>query len=259
MQIRLPTVVAFAVNIPSLFRGVLWAIDQKGRFDAATSSLDTVGGFGVTRLLIDPPPWFYPLALVVGLLLIWWDIRRQPIKRKITMSPLAIAVAATIVCVGVWGWYFIDRQRGPIVWVFNLVSPMQFNGGGTQGAIWVFAFNVNGINRWHDSIRPTRALIQSASRTMPLLIHSDQGLVRAETASIRGDGTEFSLMAIVPSQKMPLDEVRTHYSPFTIIFEYDGRNSNYEVTTEQIEKTIAAAEKEYLPSPRPPGVSVVGN
>lgn len=73
-----PAVVGGAVQLPGLWSFLKWLLDWRGRIDALAETYHEIGGWhAMVGYILDPPPWFSPLALVVGLLLIWWSIRRS--------------------------------------------------------------------------------------------------------------------------------------------------------------------------------------
>jgi hypothetical protein len=73
-----PLVVAFLLQGESLWRLFKWALDWRGRYDALAATYHEVGGMGaVIGYILDPPAWLYPLAFVAGLVLLWWNFRRN--------------------------------------------------------------------------------------------------------------------------------------------------------------------------------------
>src|SRR6202030_1033234 len=89
------TAAGLVLNAPGLWAALKWVLDWKGRYDA---------GEGILNALSALPPWFYPLALVVGLLLIWFDARRPRREITVVFTPFAIAAAASIFAVGAWAY-----------------------------------------------------------------------------------------------------------------------------------------------------------
>jgi len=65
--------------LPSIWRGLVWLFDWGTRVDLVITKLREHGGIAaVIEFLINPPPWFIFPAIIIGLLLIWWDtVRRQ--------------------------------------------------------------------------------------------------------------------------------------------------------------------------------------
>jgi hypothetical protein len=73
-----PTLLGLALQAESLWKAFKWALDWRGRYDALAGTYHEVGGAGVViGYILDPPPWFYPLAFLAGLILIWWNFRRN--------------------------------------------------------------------------------------------------------------------------------------------------------------------------------------
>jgi hypothetical protein len=64
--------------LPSLCRGLVWLFDWGARVDLVITKLREHGGIAaVIEFLINPPPWFIIPAIIIGLLLIWWDTARR--------------------------------------------------------------------------------------------------------------------------------------------------------------------------------------
>ncbi|WP_292529243.1 hypothetical protein [Methylocystis sp.] len=55
---------------------VLWALDWRGRYDAAIQSYNDLGGWhAMIGYILNPPPWFYFPAFCVSIGLILWHFR----------------------------------------------------------------------------------------------------------------------------------------------------------------------------------------
>lgn len=64
--------------LPSIWRGLVWLFDWGARVDLVITKLREYGGIAaVIEFLINPPPWFIFPAIIIGLLLIWWDTARR--------------------------------------------------------------------------------------------------------------------------------------------------------------------------------------
>jgi hypothetical protein len=73
-----PALVAAALQAESLWKFLKWALDWRGRYDGLAATYHEIGGASaMIGYILDPPPWFYPLAFFVGLILIWWNFRRN--------------------------------------------------------------------------------------------------------------------------------------------------------------------------------------
>src|ERR1700730_17976453 len=67
-----------AALLPSLWRGFVWLFDWGARIDLIVTKLREYGeAAAVIEFLINPPPWFIFPAIIIGLLLIWWDVTRR--------------------------------------------------------------------------------------------------------------------------------------------------------------------------------------
>ncbi len=75
-------------------------LDWRSRYDAFTESLTEVGGFrAVVGYVLNPPPWFILCALIAGLALIYWDLRRrmpQTVSPSLYSQPASIAPASAV-------------------------------------------------------------------------------------------------------------------------------------------------------------------
>jgi len=73
-----PVLLAVALQAESLWKLLKWALDWRGRYDSLAATYHEIGGASaVIGYILDPPPLFYPLAFFVGLILIWWNFRRN--------------------------------------------------------------------------------------------------------------------------------------------------------------------------------------
>jgi hypothetical protein len=79
-------------SLPTVYQSLRSLLDWKGRYDAGVSVVSATSSY--------VPEWIYPVTLIVAILLIWWDSRRQKKEFTIVVSPLAIAVVATIAALG---------------------------------------------------------------------------------------------------------------------------------------------------------------
>jgi hypothetical protein len=73
-----PALLAVALQAESLWKFLKWALDWRGRYDGLAATYHEIGGgSAMIGYILDPPPWFYPLAFFVGLILIWWNFHRN--------------------------------------------------------------------------------------------------------------------------------------------------------------------------------------
>jgi hypothetical protein len=149
-----PSLAGVLFNLPSLFQFIKWILDWKGRYDAAES-----GRGPMTEILSHIPPWFYPVALIAGIVLIWWDSKRAKREITVSISPLAAALFVTVLALGVWGWFFYDRSRGPIIWTWDVNLPISI--GRSGDFIGVYAFQMKGFNRSDEPITNINTFVRS--------------------------------------------------------------------------------------------------
>jgi hypothetical protein len=67
--------------VPSLWSGIKWLFDWGARVDLVATKIELGWGDALMEFLLNPPPWFAIVAVPIGLLLIWWDSRRQQFKK----------------------------------------------------------------------------------------------------------------------------------------------------------------------------------
>jgi tRNA_anti-like len=83
-----PALLAIALQAESLWKFLKWALDWRGRYDALAETYHEIGGASaVIGYILDPPPWFYPLAFLAGLILIWWNFHRNREQANAKISP----------------------------------------------------------------------------------------------------------------------------------------------------------------------------
>jgi len=78
-----PAMLGIALQAGSIWKFIKWALDWRGRYDALAATYHETGGASaVIGYILNPPPWFYPVAFVVGFALIWWNFQRVRSSRK---------------------------------------------------------------------------------------------------------------------------------------------------------------------------------
>jgi hypothetical protein len=84
-----PWLVALLLQGESIWRFIKWILDWRGRYDALAETYHEIGGFGaVIGYILDPPPWFYPVAFLAGVILIGWNFKRNR-ESNATIQPVA--------------------------------------------------------------------------------------------------------------------------------------------------------------------------
>ena len=64
-----PMLLAVLANLPSLWRGLVWAFDWGSRVDFAVTKARDIGRIGVViELFLNPPPWLIFPALLGGVI-----------------------------------------------------------------------------------------------------------------------------------------------------------------------------------------------
>lgn len=244
MQIKfgLPSIGGVLINAPSLWLGFKWLLDWKGRLDT---------GAGVMSYL---PDWFYAVALIVGLVLIWWDFRRPRNAVTVVVTPLAIAGLVTVLALAAWGWYLFDRAQGPIVWTYGDGPHPIFamRGGGTERPL-ITAFQITGHNRSSGPVNVNGNLRSNiTNESLPLFFRVDGAFVRTDQTN--GVPAHADFMIIVPFTDNPTlydtllmstADFLARFGDLTLTVTMDGRRSPYtrRFTPAELEKTIDDFEK----------------
>jgi hypothetical protein len=84
---------------------IKWGLDWAGRIDLITSHLHDLGLQAVLNFIANPPAWFFLPSVGLGLLLIWWDVKRKEAAEIELNKKLLIGFysGCTAVAVAVWG------------------------------------------------------------------------------------------------------------------------------------------------------------
>jgi hypothetical protein len=248
--IGIPSLAGIIFNIPALFQGIKWALDWKSRYDVAVSSSDAV-----TELLSSIPFWFYPVALVAGIILIWADSKRQTREITVSISPLVLALVLSAIAIGAWAYYFYDRAQGPIVWNFDEGgSPIAWSNT-NGGPPYFSAFQIQGFNRSDDPVTATVAYIKSnlTVAEVPMMFASDIPIA----SGVIQPHARFTLVS-EPGQwrNPPLGSadssvIKREFGSFTFVFK--SPQKNYEIRFEErdFDKIVARAARELMRPPQP--------
>jgi hypothetical protein len=88
-----PMWLGISIQLPSLGKWLVAALDWRGRYDALGEYLEDAGGpRAVLATLINPPSWVYPVVFVVGWGLIAWDWHRTRHTERRLLSPSSMPV-----------------------------------------------------------------------------------------------------------------------------------------------------------------------
>src|ERR1700720_3094399 len=88
-----------------LWKFAKWILDWRGRIDVVAETYHEIGGVhGLIGYILDPPPWIDPIAIIVGLILIWYsthwraDASQKTGRLKLTTwGPWILIVGAPVV------------------------------------------------------------------------------------------------------------------------------------------------------------------
>jgi hypothetical protein len=97
---------------------IKWSLDWLGRIDLITSHLHDFGMQAVLDFIENPRPAFFFPSIVIGLLLIWWDVKRKDILAtpEATSAALALDPYRKLR----WGFYGVCATIGISVWVVEV-------------------------------------------------------------------------------------------------------------------------------------------
>lgn len=247
VKIGLPTIGGAILSAPSLWQLLKWILDWKGRYDSARSLIE--GG------MFNVPPWVFPILFIAGLLLIWWDTRRKRREIVIDISPIAVALVATVAFIVAWSWVYYDRSQGPIIWQpWGISSPITLNGGGDRTP-FVFAFYFIGANRSDEPIEPTRAYVISNlnKKTLELQFGGSDPVNK----NVIPPKAEFNLVAVVGKNESPPREgisiaaFLADFASFTFIFESPQKNYRFRFDEAKVSSLLEESTKALTAKPKP--------
>lgn len=82
------TVLGLVSNLPALWRALVSFFDWGARVDVVVAHWHELGWVGdLGAFFVSPPYWFFPLAFLGGLGLIYWDTRRRNKKTESGPKP----------------------------------------------------------------------------------------------------------------------------------------------------------------------------
>lgn len=157
---------------------------------------------------------------------------------------------SALVFTGALTSYLVDRSRGPIEWTFDENSPLGHSRS-SGGPLWIDDFQIKGRNRWKEPISSIQTFVRSDinNRTLQLQFSGlGSGLVPAENVIIPPE-TPFILIAIIPStdqkksQGIIVDEFRSEFGRFTLVFNYDGKKFVKHFSESEVERFISRADR----------------
>jgi hypothetical protein len=134
------------LGLPSLGGLTILFLDWQGRYEA--------GKTDITDLWNLLPPWAVLVAVILPIGLIGWDFFRERKEIMIVITPLALALTFTVLAIGGWAWFALDRAQGPVNWILDVGSPIDWQRT-PNGPLWIIGFQIKGRNRWNEQILPS--------------------------------------------------------------------------------------------------------
>jgi hypothetical protein len=102
-------IVGILLFLQPAWQFIKWGLDWAGRIDLITSHLHDFGVQAVLDFIYNPPAWSFLPSVGIGLLLIWWDVRRKEVAELDLNRKLLIGfyLGCAVLCVSVWfaAWY----------------------------------------------------------------------------------------------------------------------------------------------------------
>jgi hypothetical protein len=136
---------------------------EKGVGPARRPSTRRIGASG----LRNKPKW---RSMRLKLAAIWRMSVRISRLEKVVVSPLTIALVLTTAAVA-WGWYFLDRANGPVIWTFGDGPHPIFGmrGGGSERP-FISTLQITGNNRSDEPVSNIDGFLRSniTNKKLPL-------------------------------------------------------------------------------------------
>jgi hypothetical protein len=136
-----------------------------------------------------------------------------------------------------WGWYFLDRANGPIIWTFgDGPHPIFGMRGGSSERPFISTLQITGNNRTDEPVSNIDGFLRSniTNKTLPLFFQINGKYVR--TIDTNGVPPHADFMIIVPftddqakfeTIAIPSDQFLSEYGDLTLSVMFDGRGSPY--------------------------------
>jgi hypothetical protein len=195
-----------------------------------------------------------------------WFLAKEWTGRRLNLW-LACTVLATLVTLGFLIGYAWDRSRGPIIWTFDVSSPIGWSRSAGE-SLWIMGFQIKGRNRWDEPVVTTNAYIRSdiTAESVPLTFNVNGTRVEASKVTIPPE-ISFILSSVFPSSDskksagVSMENFLKNFSRFTFVFEYEGGHSTRRFSENEVKKFIALADEQSQrmnTNANPPGVVIRG-
>ena len=78
-----PWLAAILLWAAPIWNFLIWLLDLRSRIDALAGTYREVGGaHAIAGYILNPPPWLNLPAIFFGVVLIWWDLRRNQNRQE---------------------------------------------------------------------------------------------------------------------------------------------------------------------------------
>jgi hypothetical protein len=132
-------------NLPGLLHGLVWLFDWGARVDLVATKLSEHGVLNtMLGFFLDPPQWLVLIALPVGLLLIYWDLKGRPRFWRVTnkQGVHRISCVDFLKVAAERGWDFTDQHS---LHLLDLQDAMRQGGADGSLTLW------GRLNRWPNA------------------------------------------------------------------------------------------------------------
>ena len=171
-----------------------------------------------------------------------------------------------IVFIGAIAGYIVDRNHGPIAWMWDLNSPLGHSRS-FGGPLWIDGFQIKGTNVSDDPVSSIKAFVRSdiTTKIYPLKFSDPKaGLIPAENVSIPPRAS-FTLHYVIPStdpkysQGIIVDQFRIDFQRFTFIFDHDGQKFIKHFSSKEVDGFIEDADRATRDALKPSNPGIVKN
>jgi hypothetical protein len=189
---------------------------------------------------------------------------RKRIERSVNLYLLVAGIGAVTLLGGLVGAWW-DYRRGPVIFTWNLSSPI--NIGGSGNVYYIGSFSIGGENRWDEPITKIKASIRSnIDGRVPLFFVKNQLIDPAKV--VVPPHQKFFLAANAKPDgagTMSFDEFYRDFGSFTFVFQHDDAEpikvyfseSNVRKIVEDATANVKNAMESVMKNMQPAGSGII--